>query len=84
MHDVEALVVPSLGPDSIFIDNSAMSIFGAGLYWENYVLSFPSPGNSIPAVHRTSLPASRPAEMSTASSHPDLSVTAAHHDAEGV
>ena len=26
-HDVEALVVPSLGPDSILLDNSVMSIF---------------------------------------------------------
>ena len=82
-HDVEALVVPSLGPDSILLDNSDMSIFGAVLDWENQVLSFPSTGNSIPVVHRTSHPASRPADQSTASSDPNLSV-AAVHDAEGV
>ena len=28
-HDVEALVVSSFGPDSILLDNSVMSIFGA-------------------------------------------------------
>ena len=44
---------------------------------------FPSTGNSIPAVHRTH-PASRPADPSTASSDPNLSVVAVHHDAEGV
>ena len=44
-HDVEALVVPSLGPDSILLDNSVMSIFAAVLDWENQVLSFPSTGN---------------------------------------
>ena len=61
-----------------------MSIFGAVLDWENQVLSFPSTGNSIPAVHRTSHPASRPADPSTASSDPKLSVAAVRHDAEGV
>ena len=39
---------------------------------------------TIPAVHRTSHPASRPADPSTASSDPNLSVAAVHHDAEGV
>ena len=81
---VEALVVPSLGPDSILLDNSVMSILGAVLDWENQVLSFSSTGNSIPAVHRISHPASRPADPSTASSDPNLSVAAVHHDAEGV
>ena len=68
--------------DSILLDNSVMSIFGAVLDWENQLLSFSSTGNSIPAVHRTSHPASRPAESSTASSDPNLSVAAVHHDAE--
>ena len=83
-HDVEALVVPSLGPDSILLDNSVMSIFGAVLDWKNQVLSFPSTGNSMPAVHRTSHHVSHPADLSTASSDPNLSVVAVHHDAEGV
>ena len=41
-HDVEALVVPSLGLDSILLDNSVMSIFGAVLDWEkpSFVFSF--------------------------------------------
>ena len=81
-HDVEALVVPSLGPDSILLDNSAMSLFGAVLDWENQVMYFPSTGDSVPAVHRTSYPASRPASI--VSSDPNLSVAAVHHDAEGV
>ena len=83
-HDVEALVVPSLGPDSVLLDNSVMFIFGAVLDWENQVLSFPSTGNSIQAVHRTSHPASRPVDPSTASSDSNLSAAAVHHDAEEV
>ena len=83
-HDVEALVVPSLGPDSLLLDNSVMSIFGAVFDWENQVMYFPSTGDSIPTVHRTSYPASRPADPSTVSSDSNLSVTAVHHDAEGV
>ena len=39
-HYVEAFVVPSLSPDSIFLDNSVLSIFGAVLDRENQVLSF--------------------------------------------
>ena len=31
-HDVVALVLPSLGPDSTLLDNSVKSIFGAVLY----------------------------------------------------
>ena len=61
-----------------------MSIFAAVLDWENQVLSFPSTGNSIPAILRTSHPASSPADPSTASSDPNLSVAAVHPDAEGV
>ena len=84
-HDVETLVVQSLGPDfSILLDNSVLSIFGAVLDWENQVMSFPSTGDFIPAVHRTSFPASRPADPSTVASDSNLSVAAVHHDAEGV
>ena len=36
-HDVEALVVPSLGLDSMFLGNSVMSIFLDDLGWENQV-----------------------------------------------
>ena len=62
-NDVEALVAPSFGLDSIPLDNSVT--FGAVLDWENQILSFPSAGKSTPAVHRTSHPASRPAHLST-------------------
>ena len=83
-HDVEALVVASLSPDSILLDNNVMSIFVAVLDWENQVMSFPSTGDSIPAVHRTSYPASRPADPSTVFCDSNVSVAAVHHDAEGV
>ena len=81
-HDVEALVVPSLGPDSILLDNSVTFSFGAVLDWENQVLSLPSTGNSTPAVHRTNHPPSRSTDPSTASGDPNLSVAAVHHDVE--
>ena len=62
-----------------------MSIFGAVLDWENQILYFPSAGDYIPGVHRTSYPASRPADRSIAvSSDPNPSVAAVYHDAEGV
>ena len=83
-HDVEALLVSSLGPDSILLDNSVTYIVGAVLDWENQVVSFPSTGDSIPAVHRTSNPASRSADPSAVSSDHNLSVAVVHHDAEGV
>ena len=54
-----------------------MSIFGAVLDWKNQVFSFPSTGDCIPAVRRIGHRASRPADPSTASSDPNLSVTAA-------
>ena len=38
----------------------------------------------MPAVHRSSHPASRPADPSTAFSDPNLSVAAVYHDAEGL
>ena len=41
---VTALVVPSLGPDLMLLDNSVMSEFGAILDWENETLSFSSTG----------------------------------------
>ena len=43
---------------------------------------FPSTGDSIPAVNRTSYPACRPADPSTVYSDSNLSVAAVHHDAE--
>jgi len=32
---VDALVVPSLGPDQILLDNDSMSCLGAVLDWDN-------------------------------------------------
>ena len=84
-HDVQALVVPSLGPDSILLDNNAMSNAGAVLDWEHQTMSFASTGKYTPAVHSTSQPASRPANPSIASfRNPNLSVAVVHHDAVGV
>ena len=50
---VIALVVPSLGPDSVLLDNQVMSEFGTVLDWDHQTLSFPSTGSKIPATYRT-------------------------------
>ena len=55
-----------------------------GLDWENQILSFPSAGSSIPAIHRTSYPASRRTNPSRVSCDHTMPVAAVHHDAEGV
>lgn len=49
---VEALVVPSLGPDQILLDNDVMSRFGAVLDWNNERLTFESSTTTVPALHR--------------------------------
>ena len=82
-HDVAALVVPSLGPDSLLLDNKVMPTFGAVLDWQNKTVSFLSAGGSIPAIHRTSYPASRRANPSPVSCNHTMSVVVVHHDAEG-
>lgn len=51
---IDALVIPSLGPDQILLDNDAMSRFGAVLDWKNERLTFESSKTTIPAVHRYS------------------------------
>ena len=83
-HDVEALVVPSLGPDSLLLDNNVMSTVGAVLDWENQTLSFVSAGSSVPSTNRTSYPASRRANPARVSCDHTMSVTDVRHDAEGV
>ena len=49
---VEALVISSLRPDDILLDNSAMYLFGAKLGWKNQCITFHSSETTIPAVHR--------------------------------
>ena len=49
---IDALVVPSLGPDQILLDNDAMSRFGAVLDWKNERLTFESSKTTVPATHR--------------------------------
>ena len=50
---VEALVISSLRPDDILLDNSAMFLFGAKNDWKNQCITFHSSETTIPAVHRT-------------------------------
>ena len=83
---VTALVVPSLGPDLMLLDNSVMSDFGARLDWNNQTLSFSSTGSTIPAVHRIrdSVPSSSTSNPSPASHTQNMSVAAVHHDADAI
>ena len=48
---VEALVLPHLGPDVMFLDNSIMKSFGAKLDWTTECLSFQVSKHTIPAIH---------------------------------
>ena len=81
---VTALVVPSLGPDSLLLDNHVMAEFGAVLDWDHQILSFSSSGSKIPAVHRTSnrAPHADPCPPATSDTQP--SVAAVHCDAEAI
>ena len=74
---IDALVIPSLGPDQILLDNDVMSRFGAVLDWENQRLNFSSSNISIPATHRSPDTCSH-VTPSTVSP----SVAAVHKDAE--
>ena len=77
---VTALVVPSLGPDLMLLDNSVMSDFGALLDWENETLSFSSSGSTIPAVHRVRDSVSPNSTNPSPSSHgKNLSVAAVNY-----
>ena len=53
-RSIEALVISSLRPDDILLDNnSVMSLFGAKLDWNKKLcLTFHSSDATIPAVHR--------------------------------
>ena len=48
---VDALVIPSLGPDQILLDNATMARFGAVLNWKRQRLNFLSSKTSIPTDH---------------------------------
>ena len=74
---IDALVIPSLGPDQILLDNDVISRFGAVLDWNNQRLNFSSSTVSIPATHRS--PDHRSDLTSSTGSH---SVAALHKDAE--
>ena len=50
---IDALVIPSLGPDQILLDNDVMSRFGAILDWKNQRSTFSSSTVTIPATHRS-------------------------------
>ena len=79
---VTALVVPSLGPDLILLENSVMSDFGAILDWENQTLSFSSTGSQIPAVHRIHDPLSLSSDTPVVDHNSHVSVAAVHRDAD--
>ena len=82
---VTALVVPSLGPDLMLLDNSVMSDFGARLDWENETLSFSCTGSSIQAVHRVreTVP-TYSNDPSSAERTQNMSVAAVHRDANAI
>ena len=74
---IDALVIPSLGPDQILLDNYVMSRFGAILDWKNQRLTFSSTTVTISATHRS------PDARSQATSSTVLrSVAAVHKYAE--
>ena len=60
-HDVEALVVPSLGPDSRLVDNNVMPKFGAVLDWETKLCHLHLLVNLSQQFIVLANPASRPA-----------------------
>ena len=74
---IDALVIPSLGPDQILLDNDVMSRFGAILDWKNQRLTFSSSTVTIPDTHR-----SPDARSQVTSSTVLRSVAAVHKDAE--
>ena len=80
---VEALVISSLRPDDILLDNSVMSLFGAKLDWKNLCINFHSSETTIPAVRRvdsntTGSSIISPAEATSAS------VASVHADFEAI
>ena len=50
---VEALVLPTLGPDPLLLDNSITSAFGAALRWDSETLTFRQSPTAIHGLRRT-------------------------------
>ena len=73
---VDALVIPSLGPDQLLLDNATMSRFGAVLDWKHQRLRFLSTKSSIPAVHRILTPSAKSKDPCA----PTVAVAAVHMD----
>ena len=78
-RSVEALVISSLCPDDILLDNSVMFLLGAKLDWKNQCLTFHSSNVTIPAVHRVdkcyrahTISSPSPASVSVASVRADF------------
>ena len=79
---VEALVISSLRPDDILLDNSVMSLFRAKLDWKNQCITFHSSETTIPAVH---LVDSSTTESSTSPAGvTSVSVASVHADFEAI
>ena len=79
---VKALIILSLRPDDILLDNSVMSLFSAKLDWKNQCITFHSSETTIPVVHRvdssTTGSSISPAEVTSAS------VASVHADFEAI
>ena len=73
---VDALVIPSLGPDQLLLDNATMSRFGAVLDWKHQWLRFLSTKSFIPAVHRILTPSAKSKDPLA----PTVAVAAVHKD----
>ena len=72
-RSVDALVIPSLGPDQLLLDNATMATFGAILCidWKRQRLNFLSSKTSIPAVHRLASKSTDSAPSCVAAVHSD-------------
>ena len=79
---VEALVISSLRPDDIQLDNSVMSLFGAKLDWKNQSITFHSSEATIPAVHRVNT--STPGSSLSSAGVTFVSAASVHADFEAI
>ena len=75
---IDALVIPSPGPDYVLLDNGVMSRFGAVLDWKNQLLKFSCSTVTILAIHESTDTHSR---LTPPTSSP-AAVAAVHKDAE--